>query len=505
MWPDNDIDKAFQRLDPPEPEPAPFPLDAWLRLEARLDQELIARQVRQKLWRYFAAEVAAVLLLATGWLLWPAATAPAGTTRQEQNAMVQKPNATAAASERQVAGRAASKRLASSSAPPLVVATPPVTATKPALEATTAASQLLASSGAPANEAQLSPSAVTAAAGQARAPQRGRTTAAPARRFMPTALPAARVGEVAVADTADADGSSVNTPGISETKVNSAPLGRALATHNDATENQPSAASVIPAASQASEVAAASGRMLDPENPDPTDLPALAARPTVLEPGLAAELPGALPTTPVVRTDIPTPIRPARIFVGVVAAPEVSTVKFADVQRPLSNLGVVVEYRITDRLRLASGVLRSTKHYTARRDDYDWGDYRAAVYRHDFRDVDGSCTVIDVPLNLRYDFVARSQFRLFASTGLSSFFMRRERYAYTWQYNNATYYWAKRAKNENHHLLRIVNLSLGYERRLGPRWSLQAEPYLKLPLSGVGAGKVRLVSGGVFLGVKRGF
>ncbi|GAC1594700.1 MAG: hypothetical protein NVS3B25_17730 [Hymenobacter sp.] len=71
MWSDNDIDTAFQRLNPPEPTPTSFPLDAWLRLETQLDKALIEREVRRKLWRHFAAEVAVVALVALGWLLWP--------------------------------------------------------------------------------------------------------------------------------------------------------------------------------------------------------------------------------------------------------------------------------------------------------------------------------------------------------------------------------------------------------------------------------------------------
>ena len=65
--------------------------------------------------------------------------------------------------------------------------------------------------------------------------------------------------------------------------------------------------------------------------------------------------------------------------------------------------------------------------------------------------------------------------------------------------------WTRDAVNENQHLLSILNLSAGYERSLGPRWSIQAEPYFKLPLSGVGAGKMRLASAGVFFGLKYGF
>src|SRR6476659_1239463 len=72
MWSDNDIDNAFRRLDPAEPDPTPFPLDAWLKLEAGLDQAVIDRAVRRRLWQFFAAEVAVVALVGLGWSLWPA-------------------------------------------------------------------------------------------------------------------------------------------------------------------------------------------------------------------------------------------------------------------------------------------------------------------------------------------------------------------------------------------------------------------------------------------------
>ena len=71
MWSDNEIDTAFHRLSPPEPEPASFPLDAWLRLETQLDKAVIERVVRRRVWQFFAAEVAVVALAALGWLLWP--------------------------------------------------------------------------------------------------------------------------------------------------------------------------------------------------------------------------------------------------------------------------------------------------------------------------------------------------------------------------------------------------------------------------------------------------
>ena len=67
MWSDNNIDNTFRHLDPAEPEPTFFPLDAWQKLDAQLDQAAIDRAVRHRLWQFFAAEVAVVALAGLGW------------------------------------------------------------------------------------------------------------------------------------------------------------------------------------------------------------------------------------------------------------------------------------------------------------------------------------------------------------------------------------------------------------------------------------------------------
>jgi hypothetical protein len=48
----------------------------------------------------------------------------------------------------------------------------------------------------------------------------------------------------------------------------------------------------------------------------------------------------------------------------------------------------------------------------------------------------------------------------------------------------------------------VLNLSVGYERQVSRNFSVQAEPFFKQPLSGVGFGKVKLNTTGIFLSVK---
>ncbi|MBD2767102.1 outer membrane beta-barrel protein [Hymenobacter sp. BT664] len=514
MWSDNDIDNAFRRLDPPEPHPAPFPLDGWLRLEAQLDKQLIEHAVRRKLWQFFAAEVAALALAVVAWLLL--SSRPALT-----------PADTAAAKPRESLAQHITASFAEAASE---IGTTKNTAPAPAPRA--AATRLRASTpatplptGRPASRGQtlrVAPSAGRYKAGranrQAAAAQVSGVVATPSRGEPPTALdstlgtdPAPRtVGQSRAHPFQKAAEAALIKPTAYE------PVARLLADARRETgangrsvrhRPEPGGAATAADAAPLALVPATVGGPMD--NPDAlaAALP-LAYRPVALALTALPAPMASLPTVAVAEVSNP-PVAPAlartpRFYVGVVAGPDLTTVKFAELMSPLPNLGVTVDYRFTNRLRLTTGLLRATKHYAAKRDDYDWGAYRARAYQKDFDEVYGTCTVLDVPLNLRYDALIQPQYRIFGSVGLSSFFMQREQYSYSYKVNNQDVLWERSVVNENRHLLGIVNVSFGYERSLNSHWSIQAEPYVKVPLGGVGLGKVQLVSGGVFFGAKYG-
>jgi hypothetical protein len=57
-------------------------------------------------------------------------------------------------------------------------------------------------------------------------------------------------------------------------------------------------------------------------------------------------------------------------------------------------------------------------------------------------------------------------------------------------------------RNNNQHYLGIMNFSLGYERLLTERIAIQIEPYLKVPIKGIGEGRISLKSAGALIGLK---
>jgi hypothetical protein len=187
-----------------------------------------------------------------------------------------------------------------------------------------------------------------------------------------------------------------------------------------------------------------------------------------------------------------------RFSISLLLSPDISTVRLSGLTRPGTNVGMLLSYRFSPRISMSTGLLRSAKIYDARTEDYSpppgqWIYYVKPVQ------IKAACTVLDIPLNVRYNLSVRENYTLYAVAGLSSYLMLSEYYRYIYDVDDTHLrkYW--QVNNQNKHFFKVYNLSAGYERRLGRRLSAGAEPYLKIPGAGVGFGKIQLWSAGVFI------
>ena len=190
------------------------------------------------------------------------------------------------------------------------------------------------------------------------------------------------------------------------------------------------------------------------------------------------------------------------LFTGLIAGPDVSKVNGTGSDERGFNAGIVAGYRFNGRLSLVSGVNYTHKYYTAKGADYKpaKGTWLDTV---SLSKVIGECFMYEVPVNVRYDFIAAKKNYAFASAGLSSYFMQQEDYDFHYTTNSGYYNSRYRSyKVSEQYWFSVLNLSAGYERMLTKRLSLQVEPYLKLPLNGIGFGNMDLSSYGVFFGVR---
>lgn len=181
--------------------------------------------------------------------------------------------------------------------------------------------------------------------------------------------------------------------------------------------------------------------------------------------------------------------------------PDISEANSNSLGKTTMTLGAGISYSISKKFTLRSGFYTSKKIYSASAGSYHppagyW------TYYYDLKKIDANCTVYEIPLTISYNFAQAKKHTWFSSAGLSSYLMKKETYDYTYKdYAGQLQNKSWTLENKNKHYFSVLDLSAGYKYSISKKVSLMAEPYLKLPLSGVGFGKIKLSSGGVLFTV----
>lgn len=181
------------------------------------------------------------------------------------------------------------------------------------------------------------------------------------------------------------------------------------------------------------------------------------------------------------------------------AGPDISFVSLGDLGKTNLNYGAGVSYTFAKRFTVKSGFYKATKIYSAEPADYHpptgyW------TYSTNLQRVDADCDVYEIPLTLAYNFGQSKNHNWFTAVGVSSYLMKKETYNYLYKNQwGQTMYKGWTLRNKNKHYFSVVTVSGGYQYKLSQRVSLAAEPYMKIPLHGVGFGKIKLNSGGLLV------
>ena len=191
----------------------------------------------------------------------------------------------------------------------------------------------------------------------------------------------------------------------------------------------------------------------------------------------------------------------SRLGVRLAIAPEINSIERMETSAVMGSMfALLLEYRFTKTLTLQTGINYSKKKYTG---DFEY--YRAWTNGTATKPltVDGTCSVVDIPINLRLNAFQTSRNTFFVSGGVSSYLMSDEIYIYNyasgppkvrdWTGNSSSFYWS------------TLNISAGIERKMTKHFTLQVEPFMKTPLMGVGRGLVNLYSSGLLFSTKYEF
>lgn len=191
-------------------------------------------------------------------------------------------------------------------------------------------------------------------------------------------------------------------------------------------------------------------------------------------------------------------------YFGLLAGPGFNTVKNQGLKKAGLNIGFLGGYRFGRNFSLETGLLLSQKFYSTSGDFFSKKLIGPAMPPSmKVKEVDGSTRVIEMPVSLRYDILKNKKQNFFSSAGFSSYLVDKESNRYHTSLNGIEEMAYATYKNNRSYFASSINLSIGYEQNIGKKNTIRFQPYIQLPVKGIGVGDLQVMSTGLYIGIIR--
>ncbi|MCW3090586.1 MAG: porin family protein [Ferruginibacter sp.] len=182
--------------------------------------------------------------------------------------------------------------------------------------------------------------------------------------------------------------------------------------------------------------------------------------------------------------------------IALLYAPELTTIKLSNLDKPGSNYGILIGYDISGKLNFQTGIIKSRKNYIA--DGKDFKTNYPVPPSYKLATAQGYCNMYEIPLNLSWKLSGpKKKLNIYAIGGISSYFMMREYYNLLYTSPASSYNWLDQEDTQKNYWLSLFTIGAGFEKAISEKIRIAASPFVKIPLKGMGAGELKLLSTGI--------
>jgi hypothetical protein len=180
-------------------------------------------------------------------------------------------------------------------------------------------------------------------------------------------------------------------------------------------------------------------------------------------------------------------------------APEWSFIAGNKTGQITAAFGGSLGYSFGKRLSMQAGIFSTKKLYEAGPGDYNY-------YNLKVNHVEADCRVMEIPVTVNYLLHSSGKNMFFGTAGFASLIMKKEIYDIDFVSSTGIQLYRQKIYQTNaFNAFSTMLLGAGYGYSINKHFSFSAEPYMKIPLYGVGEGKVKINSAGILLGLQYGF
>lgn len=184
-----------------------------------------------------------------------------------------------------------------------------------------------------------------------------------------------------------------------------------------------------------------------------------------------------------------------QFFYGLSFGLNFSTVKGQATSRPMSDFGIIAGLSLTKSLSIESGIQISSKKYFS---NGSFFNPKSGVMPANMvvEKMVGQINSIDIPLLLKYaPAVAKNKF--FVTTGFNNSIITSEHNVYETKTNGQPKQFIGNYNNTKLIPATALNISVGFQQKIGNKLRGQLEPYLQIPIRKTGIGYMPVTNFGV--------
>lgn len=195
-------------------------------------------------------------------------------------------------------------------------------------------------------------------------------------------------------------------------------------------------------------------------------------------------------------------IKQRKLYIGFVAAPEFNQIKNQGIKKPGFDIGLIAGYKLNSKASLETGLLLNKKNYFSDGKYFSMDKIGASMPAGmEVMSLEGSSSFLKIPVKLKYDVLHKKNATVFSSAGVSSYIIINEKNNYLTLLNGSEQQMTGSYKNATRYFAATVDISAGCENKIGKFTSMRIEPYLQLPLKGMGVGSMPVMSAGLHVSI----
>jgi hypothetical protein len=189
----------------------------------------------------------------------------------------------------------------------------------------------------------------------------------------------------------------------------------------------------------------------------------------------------------------------SRFSLALTLSPDLNGVEGFQSEKVSYSIGAGLIYHISPRLAVEAGAAYGRKNYQTGFSFFKPLSYNLFQIKPNM--VSSGFDIMDIQLNMGYTLFEKDKVSIGVGGGVSSYLMLDEYYSFSYQNLNARGLSSFSTGYQRNHFFGVANLNLSYKQSLTNKVKLFLNPFLKLPLTDLGYGNIRLRSAGMSLGV----